>query len=133
MSHPDVLDRLQEALGCLRAGIADSDVNALAVEYPIPRIILDDLREEIVRLRGERDKPAAEGRDQVEGFLRFYASEPYVDRSNETVRVRAVLLTTAADELSRLRSLVGVVSCGPTFAAIAKDLPRRSTEPEARK
>lgn len=59
---------------------------------------------ELKRLRGERDKPLKAGRDQLEGFLQFYASEPYADSNNETVRVKAVLLTTAADELKALRN-----------------------------
>lgn len=64
---------------------------------------------EIERLRGERNPPSSIGRDQVVGFLRYYASEPYADSSNETVRVRALLLTTAADEIERLqRILVGI-------------------------
>jgi hypothetical protein len=54
--------------------------------------------------RGERDPPIEKGRDHVAKILRFFASEPYVDSSTETVLVSAVLLTTAAAEIERLRA-----------------------------
>lgn len=50
-----------------------------------------------------RDPPKEDGRDQVVHILRAYASQPYADISNGTVRVRAVLLTTAADMIERLQ------------------------------
>lgn len=51
-----------------------------------------------------RNPPLEEGRDQLVGILRFYANAPYADSSNETTRVRAVLLSTAADEIERLQA-----------------------------
>lgn len=61
------------------------------------------------RLQGERDKPHPTGRDQLEQILRYYGSQPYFDSSNRDVRVKALLLVTAADELSRMRTTLTAI------------------------
>jgi 4-aminobutyrate aminotransferase-like enzyme len=46
-----------------------------------------------------------EANDQIVKILRYYASQPYADSCNETVHVKALLLTSAAQEIERLHSL----------------------------
>lgn len=54
--------------------------------------------------QAKRNPPLDGGRDQLEAILDYYANQPYADSCNETVRVKAVLLATAADEIRNLRA-----------------------------
>jgi hypothetical protein len=53
-----------------------------------------------------RNPPQEKGRDQIAGLLEHYAQKPYADASNETVRVRALLLSTAAAHIKQLEAFV---------------------------
>lgn len=98
------------------AAAANPDYRSDGFEEGIELLALQHLTDavadkdaEITRLRGERDKAVPNADDQVEGFLRFYASEPYCDASNQTTRVRAVLLITAADLIAKLQAALAAV------------------------
>jgi hypothetical protein len=55
VEHKDVIEELDEILDWkYRPGTADSDINVFSIEYPVPYYLLLRLREEIVRLRGQK-------------------------------------------------------------------------------
>lgn len=64
-------------------------------------MIDNNLRTSGEHATGDQGSEVADTRE-VARILRFYSIEPYADACNETVRVKAVLLKTAAEEIERL-------------------------------
>ncbi len=68
--------------------------------------------------------------DDIVVRLKHQADQLEFGDPSEEIRARTPdLLNEAARLIVRLRSIAGKADVGPSFADIAKDLPRRSNEP----